>query len=467
MRFQAPKIQLPLIGEHRMRHSRHIRHIDSPHLCEGMSAPIGCQLSAYLKKWLWMTYAMLPFMMQWMPYAHAAIPELVSVSAADVTARSALITYVLSEPCDVQVVLYLDAQGTIRSTDHIVQSTPFRTSTTTTRASQRNLGASRLERLTPNTDYFAKLVLTSKSTLQVKTFPVSGTIAFTTGALINLQDFGGQTFSDAVIYDLTPSLGTAAGSLALLDVEGALSPLASFVGEATPSEVACFDLNNLMDQTNGSRWQPPPLTSVVLVHWSDHQTRKIRGHRLPTTQLGGQTSLLPHEQLLNLASGWTYFALDVEPEDRRPEAVLGELWEGLDQLYCSMPGQGWVGGSVSGGQVGGSSTLESLPIRYGCLAKHTTGGEVVVEGPKVLDDLSLENGWNIISLSLSQPLPIASGLVPMLDEQLNRVWCFDALSQSWQGWDAYQSEMNDLITLEPGDVCYLEMNGSIEWRLYD
>lgn len=258
MRFQAPKIQLPLIGEHRMRHSRHIRHIDSPHLCEGMSAPIGCQLSAYLKKWLWMTYAMLPFMMQWMPYAHAAIPELVSVSAADVTARSALITYVLSEPCDVQVVLYLDAQGTIRSTDHIVQSTPFRTSTTTTRASQRNLGASRLERLTPNTDYFAKLVLTSKSTLQVKTFPVSGTIAFTTGALINLQDFGGQTFSDAVIYDLTPSLGTAAGSLALLDVEGALSPLASFVGEATPSEVACFDLNNLMDQTNGSRWQPPP-----------------------------------------------------------------------------------------------------------------------------------------------------------------------------------------------------------------
>jgi hypothetical protein len=201
--------------------------------------------------------------------SHAVGPTVSFITPTDVTPRSFEIVWVSSDPATAALRLF-EAPGCLNEI-FTADITPFPTVTSNafivTAAQQKGVMAVRAAGLIPDTDYCVQTVTTSLFSSLTTTAPVPPLIVRTAKRTARSKAAGpGDPNEIAFSNDLTkiaitrsdPNAPTT-GSLVLLKVSGAASPLSAFVGDGvdddtdpnSPTDLALFDLNNLYGASTG------------------------------------------------------------------------------------------------------------------------------------------------------------------------------------------------------------------------
>ena len=161
------------------------------------------------------------------------------------------------------------------------------------------------------------------------------------------------------------------------------------------------------------------------------------------------------EQAITFQPGWNFFSLNVEPDDSDIFSVLSAI----DGQYTDV----WLFDAESQTYVGhfpdqGIFDLTEIHAHTGYMIYVTTESTLIVNGLKQpSNDLTMQNGWNLIGCPYDTDTPIEEALLP-INGEYESVWYYDTTNDLWRQYSPIGDEfLNDLTTMEPGNAYWVEM----------
>jgi hypothetical protein len=213
---------------------------------------------------------------------------------ADVTPSSFAVIWTASEPSTCTIKVFADQNGSFEITQDVaVQSMPVSSgdSTIIQQAESNGVMKVRVSQLEAGATYYFQTVTTSKSTADVTLFPDMANLSMVTladrasrGRFLNasLVPFANDLLQvDCYLPDnITPATGT----LLLAYVYGSKYPLSSFVGDGSPTGMACIDLNNSYSENTMTSLYIPGGQSVQLLHYMGTLGQMVDHGGIPCSQ---------------------------------------------------------------------------------------------------------------------------------------------------------------------------------------
>jgi hypothetical protein len=181
--------------------------------------------------------------------AHAA-PEVSGLVVADLSDRSFSVIWVANEAVETTVRVYTDAEGLSEITGGLTI-----TSESTDHAPASDIGIVRIRvaELPEDTTVYIQGVSTSVATRELLEHPAAAPfIPVTTALGLDRRNALGEPIANDLVSIEVSRSGTenlAQGTLVLMEIAGAASPLSSFTGEGIEQPDALFDLNRAIDTT--------------------------------------------------------------------------------------------------------------------------------------------------------------------------------------------------------------------------
>lgn len=186
----------------------------------------------------------------------AGVPTVTDITVTDVTSRSFSVIWSASEPSTSGLTVYDDADGFVQTVGAVVTSQPVNNGSTAIQSAAENNGVMKVRviGLHPNTTYYFKTITTSKSTLDVVSFPettpLPGVTTETRTVRTEIAGVDEIPFTnDLITFEcyLPGGVTPAEGTLLVAGVEGCNYPVSNFVGDGVPNPLAYADLNNLFN----------------------------------------------------------------------------------------------------------------------------------------------------------------------------------------------------------------------------